>query len=52
MIKRIKTLKSNISGSVDFLLAGAEKRRAMAVRSVKNMNSDISLGKRRLFLLK
>lgn len=52
VIKKIKKIKSNISGSVDFLLAGAEKRRAMASRSAKNINSDMNLEKRRLFLLK
>ena len=52
VIKKIKKIKSNISGSVDFLLAGAEKRRAMASRSARNINSGMNLEKRRLFLLK
>ena len=52
VIKKIKRIKSNISGSVDFLLAGAEKRRVMAARSAKNLNSDMNLGKKGLFLLK
>lgn len=51
MIKRMTTLNSNISGSVEFLLAGAKKRRAMAMTSAKTVNSDMGVEKRRLLAL-
>lgn len=43
MIKRIKTPNSNISESVEFLLRGAKKRRAMAIASAKMINSDMGV---------
>lgn len=34
---------SNISEGVEFLLRGAKKRRAMAIASVREVNSDIGV---------
>lgn len=43
MLKKIKSPSSNISESVEFLLRGAKKRRAMALASAKMINSDMGV---------
>lgn len=43
MIKKIKNPNSNISEGVEFLLRGAQKRRAMALASAKMINSDMGV---------
>jgi hypothetical protein len=43
MIKKLSKMNNNISTSVEFLLQGAKKRRAMAISNAKMMNSDIGI---------
>ena len=38
--------KSNISEGVEFFLRGAKKRRAMAIASVRQVNTDIGVNLR------
>lgn len=45
MIKKLSTSNSNISGSVEFLLRGAQKRRVTALSCAKSVNSDMGIGK-------
>ena len=45
MIKKLCTTDSNISNSVEFLLRGAQKRRATALSCAKSVNSDMGVGK-------
>jgi len=51
MIKKLSVLNNNISGSVEFLLEGAKKRRAMAIMNAKTVNSEAGIEKRRLLAL-
>jgi len=46
MIKKNNAPNSNISESVEFLLRGAKKRRAMALASAKMINSDMGISTR------
>ena len=46
MQKRIIVPTSNISEGVDFFLRGAKKRRAMAIASVRQVNTDIGVNLR------
>ena len=46
MQKRIIVPSSNISEGVDFFLRGAKKRRAMAIASVRQVNTDIGVNLR------
>ena len=43
MLKRIMEPTNNIDNSVEFVLRGAKKRRAMAMASAKMMNSEMNL---------
>jgi len=43
MNKKMYIPTSNISDGVEFLLRGAKKRRAMAIASVREINSDIGV---------
>ncbi len=45
MIKKLSTSNNNISGSVEFLLRGVQKRRANALMCAKSVNSDMGVGK-------
>ncbi len=46
MNKRIIVPTSNISEGVEFFLRGAKKRRAMAIASVRQVNTDIGVNLR------
>lgn len=46
MIRKNNAPNSNISESVEFLLRGAKKRRAMALASAKMINSDMGINAR------
>ncbi|MGN0004801.1 MAG: hypothetical protein ACI37Z_02320 [Candidatus Gastranaerophilaceae bacterium] len=43
MIKMIKKSNNNISSSVEFLLKGAKKRRAIGIANAKSFNSDMGI---------
>ena len=43
MIKKLSTSNNNISNGVEFLLRGAQKRRANALLCAKSVNSDKSV---------
>ena len=43
MKKQIVIPTSNISEGVEFFLRGAKKRRAMAIASVRQVNTDIGV---------
>lgn len=45
MIKKLSSSNNNISGSVEFLLRGAMKRRVNALSCAKSVNSDMGTGK-------
>ena len=45
MIKKLSISSGNISGSVEFLLRGAQKRRVAAHSCAKSLNSDMGIGK-------
>lgn len=44
MIKKLSTSNNNISNGVEFLLRGAQKRRANALSSAKSVNSGMGIG--------
>ena len=46
MKKQILVPTSNISEGVDFFLRGAKKRRAMAIASVRQVNTEIGVNLR------
>jgi len=46
MNKKIIVPTSNISEGVDFFLRGAKKRRAMAIASVRQVNTEIGVNLR------
>ena len=46
MKKQIIVPTSNISEGVDFFLRGAKKRRAMAIASVRQVNTEIGVNLR------
>ena len=46
MQKRIIVPTSNISEGVDFFLRGAKKRRAMAIASVRQVNTEVGVNLR------
>lgn len=46
MIKQIIVPTSNISEGVEFFLRGAKKRRAMAIASVRQVNTDVGVNLR------
>lgn len=46
MNKRVIIPTSNISQGVEFFLRGAKKRRAMAIASVRQVNTDIGVNLR------
>jgi len=52
MIKKFSTSSNNISGSVEFLLRGAQKRRATAQLSAKSVNADMGVSNIRLAAVK
>ena len=43
MINKVIVPTSNISQGVEFFLRGAKKRRAMAIASVRQVNSEIGV---------
>lgn len=46
MIKKLSISNNNIAGSVEFLLRGAQKRRANALSCAKSVNSDMGVGRK------
>lgn len=46
MKKQIIVPTSNISEGVDFFLRGAKKRRAMAIASVRQVNTEVGVNLR------
>ena len=45
MIKRLTASNNNISNSVEFLLRGAQKRRATALSCAKSVNANMGVSR-------